>query len=607
MEISHRTRTQAQTGQGRGLFLLSNRKGAYAMFGDNCFSHFCGMTTFLSDEWTLLKSVDDIRLDYPTESVVNRYHSIKRRSKSASEVFRYFGKTLYYEVKDYHGGLTVDLDIRRIYDNSQDGRIYKIYFEQDSIVVEYSKFADASCSGDPEIFYVVIKGTNHFTLLNSWEPRHYSYDESRGEQADRWIYRALRLEVTGELSLTFTVGKDKDQTLHDAQMAWDDQHMISNRMKTYAKSVKTTDRVAYSTAVFALESLVQNINGGLNKTGVFAGFPWFFQFWARDELISVQGLVLAEKYALVKDILMRHVQHVLDDGRLSNTHPPTVRGNADAIGWLWHRFGDLLSHLEKKKLVWDYFSEEELELVRQKLEESLRHLREYHEHDGLIYNDSQETWMDTLGEVDDRRAGARIEIQTLTLSSIKTLRQLYSLLKISSGKGWESWQKRLEARIRDVYLRDCLKDGADDHTIRSNLFIAAYVSPELLSKKDWVRVFHKALSVLWLDWGGIASLDKTHPWYCSEYAPQNDRSYHRGDSWYWVNNVAAIAMHRIAPEDFSYHIAEIKRASVNDLLWGGLAGHCSEVSSASRQDAKGCLAQAWSAATLVELLDRVGE
>ncbi|MBD3208994.1 hypothetical protein GF367_01065 [Candidatus Woesearchaeota archaeon] len=597
MDIVHRTRTQEQSGQGKGLFLLSNKRGGYCLLGDNQFSHFSGVCFLLPDEWTMFKAIDDIRLDAAPTRLVNNFYAVVRESGEAQEEFFMFDKTLYYEVRGYHGGITVDLDMRRVYDDADQGRVYKIYWEDGCVVVEYAR------QGYEEVFYLVVRGEDSFTLLNSWEPRRYAYDKRRGSRAERWVYRALQFDCSGEQRLSFTFGRRKERAMRAAAAAWHDWELAKSRLGRYAQSLPTDDAVAYSAAMFSLESLVVSLNQEVDRTGVYAGLPWFFHFWSRDELVSLQGLVLAEKYSLVKDILMRYAGSLQDDGRLPNRLPPAGLGSADAVGWLWKRFHDLFVHLESENLLWEYFSYEELSWVLERLERSLRSLREHHFQDGLVVNGPQETWMDTHGGVGDVRAGARVEVQALTLASLRALFFLCRVLKRGNGKEYRAFEKSLVRRTRESFFEDgYLCDGAGDATQRPNVFLAYYAYPGLLSKQEWVSVFDKALERLWLEWGGLASLAKDHPWFADEYAAQEDRSYHRGDSWYWVNNIAALAMHRLGPVHFRYHIDAVRDASIHDLLWGGVLGHCAEVSSARRQGSQGCLSQAWSAATLLELL-----
>jgi len=87
------------------------------------------------------------------------------------------------------------------------------------------------------------------------------------------------------------------------------------------------------------------------------------------------------------------------------------------------------------------------------------------------------------------------------------------------------------------------------------------------------------------------------------YTGANNKSYHRGDSWYWLNNLTAICLMKVNAKKYKKYINTIKQASIKDILWQGGIGSASEVSSAAEQTGSGCLNQAWSDATFLELLN----
>ncbi len=607
MDINYKTRSQAKAGFGEGRFLITNKKGGYLFLAEKEFSHFTGLFYFIPEEWTLYKTISDIRLETKPTSITNHYHSIKRRTKKAEEEFFFFGKTLYYEVKDYQGKIIIDLDMRRIYDNDTRGRIFKIYWEEGNIIVEYMKYKDDEHKELQEKKYLIIKGVDRYTLLNQWEPRNYKYDEERGEQSERWVYKAISMECEENLRISFTFGNNKEEVIKDSNNNWNDWELIKTRLKKYYRSVKTNDEITCSTAVFALDSMVMSLNNKINRTGIFAGLPWFFQFWSRDELISLKALMLTEKYSLVKEIIILYTNYIMEDGRLPNRIPESKLGSADSIGWLWKRLGDFITILEKEKLLYDYFSEEELEYLLRRIEESIKKQVENYYEEGLIINREKETWMDTDGGTNDKRGGARIEIQALMLASIKTYQNLQRILKKGNGKEMKELKEKIIRAVRKkLYDGRTLYDGIinnePDKTIRPNIFIAAYAYQELFTKKEWKTIIKNSLKKLWLEWGGLSTIDKNHELYCERHTGINDKSYHRGDSWYFINNIAAIVMHKIDEEEFKYYIKSIKKASSNELLWMGINGHAAEISSAKEQKSQGSLSQAWSAATLIELL-----
>ena len=259
--------------------------------------------------------------------------------------------------------------------------------------------------------------------------------------------------------------------------------------------------------------------------------------------------------------------------------------------------------LQQKNLL-NQLSQSDLITLRDKVEKSLQRLHKSHANENLVVNSSKETWMDTLS-----RDGARIEIQALQLATYKTARLLNDLTLTHSEK-YSLHEKQLRQVVRSKFfngrqLADGYLNETQDFTIRPNIFIAYYVYPDLLSTGEWEAVFDNALQHLWLSWGGLATLDISHPDFKQSHSGEGSASYHNGDSWYWINNLAALCMLRLNRSKYKEYIYKIIEASVHDMLYSGFIGHCSEISSAKERSSFGCWAQAWSAATLVELLHEV--
>jgi glycogen debranching enzyme len=259
----------------------------------------------------------------------------------------------------------------------------------------------------------------------------------------------------------------------------------------------------------------------------------------------------------------------------NQTLPQSEKTNADSIGWLFKRIQDY------KK--WD---KQELALIKNKLEFSIDKITKNYMKNGLIYSNPLETWMDTEWAYDNH-SGFRIEIQALFLNMLSFA---YKLTKKKKYKIQEEKMKELVKRIffNGVYLID----GFEDWTKRPNVFIAAYIYPGLLSKKEWIVCFKSILKDLWLPWGGLSTIDFENPLFCSKHTGEIPQSYHRGDSWFWLNNLAAIVLHRTDKKVFKNYISKIFKASSNK---------CSELSSASKLSEEGCLYQTWSEAMFVEM------
>ena len=64
-------------------------------------------------------------------------------------------------------------------------------------------------------------------------------------------------------------------------------------------------------------------------------------------------------------------------------------------------------------------------------------------------------------------------------------------------------------------------------------------------------------------------------------------------------------MHQVDAHIFENYIEKILQASSGELLWHGVLGHLSELSSAKEQRSEGAWAQAWSAAMYLEAMEEI--
>jgi len=255
----------------------------------------------------------------------------------------------------------------------------------------------------------------------------------------------------------------------------------------------------------------------------------------------------------------------------------------DGLQWTIYRFLEEIQDVNK-----------DLTVNIEKISQIIRYIVDYHANkDGLIINKLFSTWMDSIS-----RSQFPIEIQALQL-------KIYNLMgKLIEEKKYKLLEKNLLKKTKErFWTGECLKDGADDDTIRPNIFLAYYVYPKLLNKEEWIKCFQYALKHLWLDWGGISSIDKKSPLFVGNHTGETPSSYHRGDSWFWINNIAAICMLRLDKKKFSSKIKKIFQSSTKDLLWYDAIGHSSELSSAQKFIPAGSISQAWSSATYLELFE----
>jgi glycogen debranching enzyme len=610
MNIIHGLGKQAIKKRGEAAFLLSNRTGGYLSLSDKYnVSYYQGLY-FLKKNWNMYKTIENIYLSKEPTEVENKFSHIIKRYDESEEKFYFTSEALIYEVSNYLGGINIDLDFREMYDFDENGRIYTIKKEKDLIIVEYQKHTDHSLKEINHKHYLVIKGAEEFEIPDQWVKREYSYDYVRGDRSNFFVYKALRLVCKKDLNLVISYANTKKEAIQNAINTYANRSVLKKTLKAREKKLLNKSDLFFNTAIKALDDLTVRVetNTGI-KEGIFAGLPWFFQFWARDELISLKAWMLEGRYDFTKKRLFDYLDSITESGRIPNRLPHSMLESADGVGWLFKRIYDFIIILQEKKLLNKYLSHKDLEFIKHKLhfcleEHILSHMEHY-----LIINDKNETWMDTASG-DKGRTGARLEIQALFLNFFTLMKELCKLLELPSI-GYKQIEKKFLKEIRKVFFREgMLMDGFDeglDKTVRNNIFLAYYAYPELLKKYEWKLVFKKTLRALWLEWGGVSSLDKKDSLFCADYTGVNNKSYHRGDSWFFVNNLAAVCMLDLDKTEFKYYVDHILTASTEEMMFSGIIGHHTEISSASEMRSEGCVAQAWSAAMLIELMHKLGK
>ncbi|MEM4397850.1 MAG: amylo-alpha-1,6-glucosidase, partial [Candidatus Woesearchaeota archaeon] len=509
--------------------------------------------------------------------------------------------------------IELNLDLREIYDFSDEGRIYKIYLKKGCIVVEYNKFLNNFLDNLSYKRFLVLK-TNielkeneTFKILNKWKEAYYSEDEKRKSFPWKlYIYNALKFKVDKKARYVFFYSDNLDSAIDKVKNAFNMPYQDKTNFLKIKKGEKEIENIdleklfAFNCAVKSFFDLYVKFQDNKDVFGFYAGLPWFFQFWARDELISIKALKYITKneeqkqrnIELAKKILLTRLNNIDENGRLFNRFPSSELGSSDSTGWLYSRFYEFI----------EYFSQKELAHIREVLEITINNMKNSSE-DYLIRNNKNETWMDTSFN-NDFREGFRIEIQALWLSILRLANTIDRLL-LREQKSFE-FEEKVKQKVKNAFFDGkILKDGInnkDDFTIRPNIFLACYVYPELLNKEEWETVFDNSLESLWLDWGGLSTIDKKDPLFCNNYTGEDNKSYHRGDSWFFINNIAAICMLKINKEKYKFYIEKIINASTEDILYKGAISRASELSSASEQKAEASLFQLWSVATFIELI-----
>ncbi len=570
-------------------FLLTNSIGGYVLLGKPNLSKYQGLSVNLGFKQYLTLS-DLVPIEYSSEMDIEyNIQSGKRIREGLTESFYmppYLNSLVYSLNKP--ASIRVDMDTRIAYDNRKFGYYYHIFTLNDVIVVKCEKYTNKtedSTNGIEEFcIYLVIKSdTTNYQAINKWSRREYEYEKIRNDLYERYVYEALIIKTK---KLAIGVSDDLYEAILNAEKAYS---LEKQTLKSIPPPPKITSNLTKS--YYASAYAVLNAYNRVSKfKGLYAGLPYFFQFWTRDSAISAKALYLVDKQKAI-DVLFSNLKPN-KDGRLPNRLPPSSLGSADGTGWTFFRLGEMFHELPKEL-------KKELSAT---LVDSIKLIENNYLIDNLIYSNPNETWMDTSPETDGRK-GFCIEIQALHMAMLN----LASQIAINSRTNFKKkLNKMIETVRKKMFDGKMLADRLGDFSIRPNIFIAYYVYPELLTKKEWEIVFNNALEELWLEWGGLATISKYSSLFHKQYTGTNNLSYHHGDSWFFINCLAAICMHRLNPKYYKEYIEKIIMACNKELHQATL-GHICEVSSASEQKTRGCLSQTWSNALFIELIHEISK
>ena len=578
-------------------FLLANKIGGYLSFASKPRSKFDGF--FINNNFRMFRIIESINIQGDVRELRNNFWNVERRKESINERFTLpsGSNSLIYEVNK-ESDMELFFDVKESYDSREWGRNYEIFEDDGIIIVKFTKKTDGredSSDGKEEYtFYTAIHCGPKYEKINRWVKKEYEYDKKRNSSFERFVFYALKIKSK---NLVISVSSDMKKAVKEAKHIFENIDSIKKDQKSRAEKIPSAifDKEIQMARLCCRNSL-ENLSVKLSdRIGIYAGLPWFFQFWTRDEAVSLEAIMKDQNYELAKNIIMQHISSISNTGKLLNKFPGDNAVNADGLGWDCKRINELIITLTQLNMLKNYLTKKDLNDIKEKLAKAIDILMKNFKKGEFITNEKQETWMDSIP-----REGARIEIQALCLMMLELM------YKLSNEKIYLNIEERLKQKVVEKFMKDgCLKDGSNDELVRPNIFIAAYIYPKLLSNAEWSKCFSAAVPLLWNSWGGMSTVDKTSKSFIEQHTGENSKSYHNGDSWFWMNNLAALVMARTDKKKFSKYTNQILKASTEEILWKGAIGHHAELSSSKELRSEGCWAQAWSAAMYMEMVDEL--
>ena len=373
---------------------------------------------------------------------------------------------------------------------------------------------------------------------------------------------------------------------------------------------------AYRWAVISMDQLIMKQPGaGKQVTGIFAGLPWFNNYWGRDTFISLPGAVLVTgRFEQAKEILESFAQFQNNNpgdsnyGRIPNqvTTDNISYNTADGTPWFIRE-------------LWEYYQysgdRELLETLFPVVERAVQGALKYHtdQYYFLTHGDA-ETWMDAQGTDGpwSPRGNRAVEVQALWYQQLIASSYIAKILDKNKQAGnWLNVADQLKSNFQKKFwdnqrfsLYDHLNtNDKPDEKIRPNQIFAITVPEEPLIKAEHEFMLLKEVTTRLTYSYGVASLwqhdPDFHPFHVlPKYYPK-DAAYHNGIVWTWLAGPVISSLMKYGYQNLAY---EILASESDQILNWGAVGTLSELLDVIPEPGKeipnssGTVSQAWSLA-----------
>lgn len=384
------------------------------------------------------------------------------------------------------------------------------------------------------------------------------------------------------------------------------------RMETLLRgsAVKTEDDRfdrALAWAKLSLDALIMN----QVTHGIYAGLPWFNNYWGRDTFISLPGATLVQgRFAEAKKLLRSFAAFQMldststDYGRIPNIVTTTSKGynTADGTPRFVMMAREYIERSGDGKFLLEIYP-----TVLRSIEGTIR----YHtDASGFLVHGDAETWMDAVGPDGpwSPRGSRANDIQALWAQQLDA--GVWFATRVGDAVSARSWHDRymqLRRNFAEKYVVNgsvadrLTSDGKPDLTLRPNQIFTS----SLLSDTMRARVIRTVTTKLTYPYG-VASLSQDdsnfHPFH--QYAPYypKDAAYHNGTVWTWLQGPLISELCRFGWQNIA---ATLTANSVHQILDRGAVGAQSELLDAvprpgeSEPRISGTFCQAWNLAEFI--------
>ena len=340
-------------------------------------------------------------------------------------------------------------------------------------------------------------------------------------------------------------------------------------------------------AKIQIDALIMNqATSGVRTKGIFAGLPWFNNYWGRDSFIALPGATyVTGNFNDAREVLFSYAAFQEKDsasanyGRIPNLATPqsVIYNTADGTPWFVRSLYEYVKYSGDTAVVREMYP-----VIVRSIEGTIRH---HTDSLGFLTHGDAETWMDAVGPNGpwSPRGDRGVDIQALWHQQLMVgIFCAEYLFDYAHASRWKNLADRMERNFR-MYFVDTTKqllydhrniDGTPSAELRPNqLFAFDMAIPEAVRQ----QMVKSVLGELTYE-HGTATLAQTdsnfYPYH--EHPPYyvKDAAYHNGIIWTWLNGPMIYAATRY---DLQNRVFPVTQNSVHQILERGCVGTLSEL------------------------------
>lgn len=370
--------------------------------------------------------------------------------------------------------------------------------------------------------------------------------------------KSSRIPDSNEKFISIGLGSSSSESQREAIIILSNNDvLLASKQKRIQSLIQhigfnSTDSALTKSVNWAISSFdALNMNekrSGLGE-GIYAGYPWFQDYWGRDSFIALRALTVTGQFDLAKANLLSFLRYQVQDssdsnyGKIPNRVRPdeSIYNTADATprfiieAWEYFAFSQDVDFLEK---------------VMPFVSHAIRGTLKYRVNkDGFLTHGAADTWMDAVGPKGpySPRGDKANDIQALWMMALDK-----TILATSKVNGYESLRKLAfdsQKKAQKFYKMQFINlgksgskvidaislNGEKSKEIRVNeiFTLAAGFDDNLSLKEHIIKQVHTELGTAYGPLSLSPKEEWFHPYHKVEPFYEQDASYHNGIIWVW--------------------------------------------------------------------------